>query len=123
MKKGIFFHGVLALLIVSGLLAACSKSYNNNYTVPMATNDTIHIKSTGFSPGTLQVSVGATVIWVNDDQGTHSVIADDGSFNSGDVMPGATFSYMFNPTGAVSYSYYHCGHHPAEKGTVIVSGR
>lgn len=61
-----------------------------------------------FVPRELHVAPGAVVTWTNSSGETHTVTADDGSFDSGDVDPGGTFTQEFDAPG--SYPYY-CGPH------------
>jgi plastocyanin len=75
-----------------------------------------------YAPGTFTVVIGqnSTVIFVNQDSTKHTVTANDGSFNSGDILPGGTWSYMFKTPGTYSF---HCIYHSWMKGTVtVVSG-
>ncbi|OFW60316.1 MAG: hypothetical protein A2133_10000 [Actinobacteria bacterium RBG_16_64_13] len=75
------------------------------------------IKDFAFAPATLTVPVGASVTWRNDDGFTHTVTADGGSFSSGILAPGATFSHTFNSAGTFPY---HCGLHAFMSGTITV---
>jgi plastocyanin len=111
MKKNIFFAGLLLLL------AACSKDKNATNT-PANTN-TVYMKNSVFSPSSLQVNINVTVTWMNDDTIIHSVTADDGSFDSGDVAPGATFTHTFSSTGTYNY---HCIHVSGMTGSIIATG-
>ena len=43
------------------------------------------------------------MIWVNNDTVTHTVTADDGSFNSGALAPGQSFSHGFGTAGDFPY--------------------
>jgi len=74
-----------------------------------------------FSPKSLTIKVGTTVIWKNMTQAPHTVTSDDGkSFNSGDSTPinaGATFSFKFATAGTFAY---HCDFHPFMTATIIV---
>jgi plastocyanin len=74
-----------------------------------------------FNPQTITVTLGTTVMWTNTGTFTHTVTADDNSFNSGDMGNGATFSHTFNTIGTVGY---HCIHHglpgSGMYGTVVV---
>ena len=72
-----------------------------------------------YSPSTITVVIGVnnTVTWANNDDAPHTVTATDGSFNSGNLNPGQTWSHTFNSPG--TYTYY-CSYHPWMKGTVIV---
>jgi hypothetical protein len=56
-----------------------------------------------FEPETLTVLVGESVSWTNHDSVHHDVEADDGSFDSGDLEPGGTFSATFARPGRVTY--------------------
>jgi plastocyanin len=75
-----------------------------------------------FVPDLLQVPVGARVTWVNDGRNPHTVTADDGSFDSGAMPPGASFALTFPRPG--TYQYF-CRYHGAAgglgmAGTVVV---
>ncbi len=70
-----------------------------------------------FSPAAITVAAGTTVIWTNQSSAPHTVTADDGSWGSGTLAPGATFSHTFNSLGTYTY---HCAIHPFMHGTVIV---
>lgn len=79
----------------------------------------ISINDFKFSPATLTVTAGTTVSWRNDQGVTHTVTADDGSFDSGDVVQGAEFSQVFATAGTFAY---HCTIHDTMTGTVTVEG-
>ncbi len=76
----------------------------------------------GYSPDPIMVMVGTngTVTWMNDDNAPHTVTADDGSFASGNIAPGASFSYTFTASGTYKY---HCVYHPWMTGTVVVKSK
>ncbi|MGZ3687861.1 MAG: cupredoxin domain-containing protein [Bdellovibrionota bacterium] len=65
------------------------------------------------------VEVGQTVNWVNQDTIAHTVTADDDSFDSGSISPGASFSRSFNLIGPI---HYHCNIHPSMTGMLTVTG-
>ena len=50
------------------------------------------ISNFSFSPDPVTVPVGGTVKWTNDDNATHTITADDGSFDSGFKSPHGTFT-------------------------------
>ncbi len=81
-----------------------------------------NVTSPGYSPATITVVVGVnnTIVWTNKDAIFHTVTAVDGSFNSGTIFSGQTWSHTFTRPG--TYSYYFCQYHPWMKGTVIVKG-
>jgi hypothetical protein len=70
-----------------------------------------------FVPKTIHVKAGSTLTLYNDDQLVHTVIADDGSFNSDYLGTGGSFSMKFDTPGAVAI---HCSLHPRMKATIIV---
>jgi plastocyanin len=69
---------------------------------------TVSMQSYSFQPTELHVAPGATVVWNNDDSMGHTVTADDGSFDSGNVDPGGTWTTTFDAPG--TYSYYCIPH-------------
>lgn len=74
--------------------------------------------SNSFSPNPVEVKVGETVTWINDDSGRHTVTSKDGVFNSELMGRGQSFSYTFDKAGEYPYS---CSPHPNMVGTVVVT--
>ena len=70
-----------------------------------------------FSASAITVTKGTTVTWTNNDNMTHTVTADDNSFDSGNIGNGGTFSFTFKNTGSFAY---HCNIHPSMTGSVTV---
>jgi plastocyanin len=70
-----------------------------------------------FSPSSITVSINTTVKWTNKDSMAHTVTADDGTFDSGTVSAGGTYSHTFTKAGTFGY---HCAIHSGMTGTVIV---
>lgn len=58
-----------------------------------------------------------TVTWVNQDNIASNLVADDGTWSTGMILPGKSSSIMFNQTGIFEY---HGEPHPWKKGMVIV---
>jgi len=78
------------------------------------------VSTTSYSPAVVTVVIGVnnTVVWKNNDNVVHTVTGVNASaFNSGDIQPGATFSYTFNAPGVYPY---HCLIHATMSGAVIV---
>jgi plastocyanin len=76
-----------------------------------------------YSPNPVQVSVGSTVTWTNDDSQPHTAtsgenVTPDQRFDSGIMTPAATFEYTFTEAG--EYPYF-CLLHPNMVGTVSIS--
>jgi plastocyanin len=77
-----------------------------------------------FSPEEIEVEAGTTITWTNNGDAPHTVTADNGSFESGNMDPGDEFSETFSEQGR--YPYY-CEYHGAPdgqgmSGVVVVSG-
>jgi len=87
--------------------------------LPNAGTDTT---SPGYSPQQIVVVIGVnnTVTWVNNDNVPHTVTAKDGSFDSGNLNPGQSFTYTFTKAGTYAYT---CTYHSWMNGTVIVLAR
>ena len=77
----------------------------------------VHIKNFSYVPRTLTIQAGQTVEWINDDAQPHSATADDGSWNSGDLDQGQSWSSQFVNPGTYRY---HCDEHAFMKGTIVV---
>jgi plastocyanin len=76
-----------------------------------------------FSPNPIQVSVGTTVTWTNDDAQPHTVNSGEnatpsGLFDSPIMPPAGTFEYTYTEAGEFPY---FCILHPNMVGTVSVS--
>jgi len=104
---------LLSILALAGLSAIQAP--------PVATAQTtanVTIKNLSFNSSSITVVIGVnnTVIWTNMDAVTHTVTADDGSFN-GTVPAGTTFTHTFTTAGVFTY---HCSIHKFMKGTVKV---
>lgn len=65
----------------------------------------------------IEVAVGSTITWTNQDGVVHTVTATDRSIDSGTFPQGQTYSLTFNSSGTFSY---FCTVHPFMQGTVVV---
>lgn len=77
--------------------------------------DSVAIQNFAFNPGTLTVSKGATVTWMNRDAAPHQI--KSATFNSSLLNQGQSFSFTFNETGTFDYS---CAIHPSMLGKIVV---
>jgi plastocyanin len=76
-----------------------------------------------YSPNPIQVGVGDTITWTNDDAQPHTATSGqnatpDGRFDSGIMAPQGTFEHTFTEAGEFPY---FCLLHPNMVGTVSVS--
>ena len=86
------------------------------------------LTDTAYQPNPVEVSVGDTVTWTNDDTQPHTVTAGENGQPSGEfdsspnfnplIAPQQTFEHTFTQAG--EYPYY-CALHPNMVGTVSVS--
>lgn len=84
---------------------------------PIQTHN-IELRSFTFSPSTLTIQPGDTVIWTNYDSSEHTITSDTGNELASELFSkGETYSHTFNTIGTFDY---HCGIHPSMKGTIIV---
>lgn len=70
-----------------------------------------------FAPVSLTVPAGSTVTWTNKDDEPHTVVSDSGSFRSGALDTGESFSFKFDKPGTYRYA---CSIHPRMVGTIVV---
>jgi len=98
-------------LIVLVVVAGCAQPDPP----PTATITIVDLSFTG-SPS---MAVGETLAIVNSDTVAHTWTAEDFSFNSGNLNPGAEYTHTFEIAG--DYPYF-CEIHPTMKGSVTVTG-
>ncbi len=72
-----------------------------------------------FSPSSVTIAAGGSVKFINDDDRDHTATGTGGSFDSGIMASGATFTKTFSTAGTYSYL---CLLHPDMTGTVTVTG-
>lgn len=78
----------------------------------------VSIVNFAFTPSSLRVRLGTRVTFTNRGV-THTVTADGGLFDSGDLAPGQSYQFTFTRAGSFAY---HCQIHPSMRGTVSVAG-
>jgi plastocyanin len=83
----------------------------------LADTSNVSIQFQTFGPAQIDVLPGETVEWDNVSARTHTVTADDGSFDSGDVVGGSSFAREFDADGTYAY---HCTIHPGMVGEIDV---
>jgi plastocyanin len=85
---------------------------------PVAT-DAVDINNFAFSPATITVTAGSTVVWTNDDAIQHDITFAGGNTASNVLNHNDTFSHTFPTAGTY---HYICSIHPFMHGTVFVTG-
>ncbi|MGI0027205.1 MAG: cupredoxin domain-containing protein, partial [Nitrosopumilaceae archaeon] len=84
------------------IVAGSSSPYNQNY----------------YSPSSIQITPGTTIVWTNNDSVPHQIesgviststtnakasFTPDGQINSSTIMPGQTFQYTINNVGTITF--------------------
>lgn len=88
------------------------------WTTPASAADaTVTIENFQIDPQSVTVNVGDSVTWTNADSAPHQISANDDSFSTGVINPGASKTLVFNTPGTFAY---HCDIHPAETATLTV---
>src|SRR5215204_6330575 len=87
--------------------------------VPVQDARSVDIGDNFFDPPDVAVEPGSTITWTNNGDEPHTVTADDGSFDSGRLNPGDSYTVAFGGQGTVTY---HCTIHPEMRGSVTVGG-
>jgi plastocyanin len=86
---------------------------------PVASGRAIAMRDVAFTPTTLHVKVGTTVIWTNDDRVPHNVVATAGArLRSTNLLQHATFRFRALRPGTIRYE---CTLHQGMRGTIVVS--
>jgi len=102
--------------------AATTGAGNTTATSVSIVPDASNLTTNAFSPNPIQVSVGTTVLWANNDAEVHTVNAGENAAPTGlfdfYIPPEGTSEYTFTESG--EYPYF-CILHPNMVGTVLVS--
>jgi plastocyanin len=126
---------VAASGVLLGLLmcSACGSS-NNNYNPnpgspspspapPSSGGTTIDIVgdrgNQSFTPNPASVAMGSAMSFKNNDGITHRIVANDGSFDTGNIAGGGTSGAVTLSTNGTNY---HCTIHPGMIGSINASG-
>ena len=105
-----------AALIASPTATAAAGPEASPAASPAAEACTIKIHELTF-PAQTEIAVGTTVTWTNSDPMAHTVTAADGTFDSGILGAGKSFSHAFDQEGTFDYT---CMIHPLMQGSIVV---
>jgi plastocyanin len=134
------------LMAIGGVaaIAACSGSGSLTGNTPVSTSGnaaTITVQDFSYSPATVTIKAGTTVLWVNNGPSAHTVTSDSGLWDSGTLgtpsgsmgstgygttggtTAGGSFQRTFTQPGTYGY---HCTIHPPSlypnfRGTIVVT--
>jgi plastocyanin len=123
----------LRLAVLSGALAVIGACGGGSSTpapspspTPTPTTTTANVSipvgartagSAAYMPNPVMITAGSTVTWTNNDTIPHTSTSDSGAFDSGNIAPGAKFSFTFNTRGTFPY---HCTLHTGMVASVVV---
>ena len=100
---------MIARAIAVGLLATASSAWK-------PVTHTVTIDGSQFSPATLTIKAGETVVWVNKDILAHTATAAKGSFDSKVIQPGKSWKHVARKKGEFPYT---CAFHPMNGKLVV----
>lgn len=85
----------------------------------LADTTVVKVGHNRLDPSEVTVEAGSTVTFLNEDQmpGGHTVVADDGSFESPGLAKGQEWSHTFEKPGTYTYIIKE---HPSAQGKIIV---
>jgi plastocyanin len=115
MRRGAVVLAVAAALVPASAATGMDMSMDMGDGAPPAAS--IGIGFAAFATPHVDVVAGETVRWSNDSTRAHDIVAADGSFDSGRVTVGMTYTHRFAVAGAVPY---YCSLHPFMTGEVDV---
>ena len=127
-RRTMFLCATLAaavwMLACGGGKSTPTSPTTNTNTPPASTGSntlTIAIQSSSgaqaFAPNPAAAGQGQMVMWRNSDSVTHHIVANDGSFDTGDIVPGASSS----PRTFAAGVNYHCTLHTNMIGAIGVA--
>lgn len=130
--RNVFLTVLLSALLVAVAGAAASGTHipnkeaasGNQPTASATGKVNVTIANFQFSPKTVTVPVGTTVVWTNEN-GRHTVVSDSGAFKSEVLTAGKSFEFTFTKAGKYPY---HCSLHGESggkdmAGTVVVTAK
>jgi len=79
----------------------------------------VTIEDFDFKPGVFGVAVppGTTITWTNNGPTAHTTTADNGTWDSGLLNAGDSYSFTFDTPGVY---WYFCRPHPFMRGTITI---
>ena len=106
---------LLLALAVPGLLSCSGPGAAKVARTPVT--HTVTIEAVAFTPASITVKAGDSIVWVNKDPFPHSVAARTGGFDSQPIQPDRSWTLTPSAPGELTYI---CTLHPNMKGTIRV---
>ena len=101
----------LALWLLAALVFASSAA--------LADQVMVHVGHNKLDPAEVTVAAGTTIVFHNLDEmpGGHTIVSDDGSFESPGLAKDQRWSHTFEKPGVYTYAIKE---HPSAKGKIVV---
>ncbi len=106
---------LLAMLCLAVLVGCAAPVVEKAPGVLETADHIVTINNFKFSPASITIKAGESVLWKNQETASHT-IAIDGT-ESNELFDGDTWSHTFTAPGTFAYV---CGIHPGMQGSVIV---
>ena len=134
-RRAVIRRSLAAALLLAAFTACGGDSSTPQPASPRREAGDVTVEGLAFNPETLEVAVGTTVTWTNDDPVQHTVTSGvkgtqgapgvskgkadrpDGTFDGALDDRGATFAFTFDEPG--TYEYF-CRIHGGMTGTIVV---
>jgi len=102
--------GALALAVLPRAVAAHDRAHEIE----------VRIARFAYRPARIEIFVGDSIVWVNDDLAPHTATADDAAWGTGPLDRGGARRITLEAAGEHPY---FCGFHPHMKGLVVVRSK
>jgi plastocyanin len=107
-----------SLLLTALALLLCGAGAGASQKARKPVTHTVTIDATTFSPASLTVAAGDSVVWINRDVIPHTATsASAGAFDSGTIATGKSWKHAFKAKADLAY---FCQFHPTMKGRLTV---
>ena len=110
-----YHHAITCALLAVGV--ALSILTLASAAAPKPRTHTVALRGMRNVPATLVVRAGDTVVWKNEDVVPHTATDRGKAFDSGNIEPGASWSYVAGRKGTFPY---YCAYHPNTRGRLVV---
>lgn len=117
MKKTLVFLSVI--IMAAFTFSGCSSNKAKVNPNPATPSATVSIENFAFSPATVNIKVGQSVMWTNKDSAPHTATELGNLFDSGSLATNQSFSFTFHTAG--TYTYHCLIHSMMANATVVVT--
>ncbi len=97
------------LVVFAGSVASQTASRRKTHII------TIHRME--FVPATMEANAGDVIIWKNEDMVPHTATSEEKVFDSHEIKPGTSYTYVAHKKGSHSYI---CRYHPTMKAVLVI---